>query len=279
MGAVGVLKGLRSPAVVAAFSGWNDAGEAASGVIDHLVDRYQAEVLVELDPEKFYDFQVNRPATRLITPTERTIEWPTTEVLLARLADRDLILIGGPEPNFRWRRYVRRLMGLIARVRPEMVVVLGALLTDAPHTRPVPVIGTVSSPELAEELGLEISDYEGPTGIVGVLASECATAGLAVVSLWASVPHYVGEAPNPNATLALLTRLEDVLNTTLDTADLPEQARDWVEQVNELVADDAEIATYVSALEERRDEATPQPTGESIAAEFERYLRRRNRRR
>lgn len=275
---VGGLKGLRNPAVVAGFGGWNDAGDAASGVIDHVAERYQAELVFDLDPEEFYDFQVNRPTTRLITPTERTIEWPTTEVLVAHLPERDLVLIGGPEPNFRWREYVRRLLSIVRTVRPEIVVVLGALLTDSPHSRPVPVVGTASSPELADELGLELSDYEGPTGIVGVLASECAGAGVPVVSLWASVPHYVAEPPNPQATLALLARLEDVLNSTLDPGELPEDAKTWLEQVNELVADDPEIASYVSALEERRDEATPQPTGETIAAEFERYLRRRNRR-
>lgn len=275
---VGGLKGLRHPAVVAAFGGWNDAGEAASGVIDHLVDQYDADLIFGIDPEEFYDFQVNRPTTRLVTPTEREIEWPTTEVLVAHLPERDLVLVGGPEPNYRWREYTARLMSLLRTVQPEIVVLLGALLTDVPHTRPVRVVATASNADLAEELGLELSDYEGPTGIVGVLASECAAAGMAVVSLWASVPHYVAEPPNPKAALALLTRLEDVLNTPLEPGDLPAQGESWVEQVSELVADDPDIATYITALEERRDEETPPPTGESIAAEFERYLRRRNRR-
>lgn len=278
MAEVGSLKGLRNPAVVAAFGGWNDAGEAASAVIDHLADFYDAELVFALDPEDYYDFQVNRPTTRLIGPSERTIEWPTTEVLVAKLPDRDLVLIGGPEPNYHWRSYVTRMLSMLRTVQPEIVVLMGALLTDAPHTRPVPVVGTASSAELAEELGLELFDYEGPTGIVGVLATECALAGMQVVSLWASVPHYVAEPPNPKAALALLTRLEDVLTTTLESGDLPEGAVAWVEQVDELVADDEDIAGYVTALEERRDESTPQPTGESIAAEFERYLRRRNRR-
>jgi proteasome assembly chaperone (PAC2) family protein len=272
------LRGLRNPAVVAAFGGWNDAGEAASGVIDHLVEHYQARLEFAIDPEDYYDFQVNRPTTRLIEG-ERTIEWPTTEVLVAELPERDLVLIGGPEPNFRWQEYISRLLSMLRSVHPDVVVVLGALLTDAPHTRPVPVSGTASSQQLADELGLELSDYEGPTGIVGVLSYECTLAGFPVVSMWASVPHYVAEPPNPKATLALLTRLEDVLNLPLDAGDLAQDAERWVEQVNELVADDPDIASYITALEERRDEATPTPTGDTIAAEFERYLRRRDRRR
>jgi proteasome assembly chaperone (PAC2) family protein len=272
------LRGLRNPAVVAAFGGWNDAAEAASGVIDHLVEHYEARLEFAIDPEEFYDFQVNRPTTRLIEG-ERTIEWPTTEVLVAHLPERDLVLIGGPEPNYRWQEYINRLLSMVRSVNPEMVVLLGALLTDAPHTRPVPVSGTASSQALADELGLELSDYEGPTGIVGVLSYECSQIGFPVVSMWASVPHYVAEPPNPKATLALLARLEDVLNLPLEPGDLPADAEHWVEQVNELVADDPDIASYVSALEERRDEATPTPTGDAIAAEFERYLRRRDRRR
>lgn len=272
------LRGLRNPAVIAAFGGWNDAGEAASGVIDHLVDHYKADLEFAIDPEDFYDFRVNRPTSRLVDGI-RTIEWPTTEVLVAHLPERDLVLIGGPEPNFHWQDYVSRLLSMLRSVQPEVVVLLGALLTDAPHSRPVPVSGTASSQGLADELGLELSDYEGPTGIVGVLSYECDRAGFPVVSLWASVPHYVAEPPNPKATLALLVRLEDVLNLPLDPGDLATESAQWVEQVDELVADDPDIANYVSALEERRDEATPAPSGDVIAAEFERYLRRRDRRR
>ncbi len=272
------LRDLRNPAVVAAFGGWNDAGDAASGVIDHLADVYQARLEFSFDPEEFYDFQVNRPTSRLLSPTERIVEWPTTEVLVARLPERDLVLIGGPEPNYHWREYCQRLLSMMRTVHPELVVLLGALLTDSPHSRPVPVAATASTPELGSELGLDLSTYEGPTGIVGVLGNECQSAGMPVVSLWASVPHYVAEPPNPKATLALLARLEDVLNTPLETGDLDQSAATWETQVNELVEDDPDIATYITALEERRDSETPTPTGDSIAAEFERYLRRRNRR-
>ena len=272
------LRGLRNPAVVAAFGGWADAAEAASGVIDHFVEAYSAELAFAIDPEEFYDFQVNRPTTRLVDG-ERIVEWPTTEVLVAHLPERDLVLIGGPEPNFHWQEYIARLLSMLRSVNPEMIVLLGAMLTDAPHTRPVPVNGTATNQALAEELGLEMSDYEGPTGIIGVLSYECNRAGFPTVSMWASVPHYVAEPPNPKATLALLTRLEDVLNLPLESGDLPEEAQRWVEQVNDLVAEDPDISSYITALEERRDEATPTATGESIAAEFERYLRRRDRRR
>ncbi|HRA74954.1 MAG TPA: PAC2 family protein [Propionicimonas sp.] len=271
------LKELRNPAVVAAFGGWNDAGEAASGVIDHLAEAYEARLEFSLDPEEFYDFQVNRPTARMRKPTERVIEWPTTEVLVAELPERDVVLIGGPEPNYHWRDYTARLMSLLRTVKPELVVLLGALLTDTPHSRPVPVSATASNPRVAEELGLDLSTYEGPTGILGVLAQECDQLGLSVVSLWASVPHYVAEPPNPKAALALVTRLEDILNTPLETGELPEDAETWETQVNELVADDPDIANYIAALEERRDEETPTATGDTIAAEFERYLRRRNR--
>lgn len=269
------LKGLRNPAVIAAFGGWNDAGEAASDVIDHLVERYEAELVFAIDPEEYYDFQVNRPAIRMIEG-QRVVEWPTTEVLVAHLDERDLVLIGGPEPNFHWQSYISRLLSMLRTVAPEMVILLGSMLTDAPHSRPVPVAGTADSAALAEELGLEVSTYEGPTGIIGVLANECQRANMAVVALWASIPHYVAEPPNPKATLALLARLEDVLGLPVDTGDLAEAATAWMAQVDELVGEDPDIAGYISALEERRDEATPDPSGDSIAAEFERYLRRRN---
>ncbi|PKQ33078.1 MAG: carboxylate--amine ligase [Actinobacteria bacterium HGW-Actinobacteria-2] len=272
------LTGLRNPAVVAAFGGWNDACEAASGVIDHLVDHYRAELAFALDPEDYYDFQVNRPGLKLVGD-RRVLEWPTTEVLVAHLEERDLVLIGGPEPNFRWQAFSARLMSMLRSINPEMVVLLGAMLTDAPHSRPVPVAGSASPASLAGELGMEPSDYEGPTGIVGVLANECERSAIPVVSLWASVPHYVSEPPNPKATLALLARLEGVLNLALDSGEMVEAATAWIAQVDELVADDPDIATYISALEERRDETTPAPTGDVIAAEFERYLRRRDQRR
>lgn len=276
MAEVKSLKNLRRPAVVAAFGGWNDAGDAASGVIDHLAALTSARLAFAIDPDDYYDFQVNRPTVTSTSSGERTLQWPTTEVLVAPLADRDLVLIGGPEPNFHWRAYASSLVSAIRTIKPEIVVLLGAMLTDAPHSRPVPVHGTASTQELADQLGLQMSTYEGPTGMVGVLASDCTVVGLPTASLWASVPHYVAEPPNPKATLALLDRLEDLLDTPLDPGDLAEQAATWETQVNELAAEDTDISAYISALEERRDENQPEPQGDAIAAEIQRYLRRRN---
>ncbi|MDR1237515.1 MAG: PAC2 family protein [Propionibacteriaceae bacterium] len=267
---------LRHPAIVAAFSGWNDAGEAASGVIEHLAESYDSEIVSALDPEDFYDFQVTRPLART-EDGQRIIEWSTTEAVWVRLPERDLVLIGGPEPNYRWREYLTHLLELIEQVNPEIIVLVGALLADSPHTRPIQVSATTDNEVLAADFGLAASDYEGPTGILGVLGHELDSAGLPSISLWASVPHYVADPPNPKATLALLGRLEEILNTPLQSGDLLQQAGEWTERVNELVSDNPEISLYVSALEERSDLDTPPPTGDSIAAEFERYLRRRSR--
>lgn len=279
MSGVRSLKNLRRPVIIAAFGGWNDASEAASNVIDHVAELTNAELAFALEPDEFYDFQVNRPTIVKTSEQERTIQWPTTEVLVASLADRDLVLVGGPEPNMKWRTFCARLISAFVTVKPEMVVLLGALLTDAPHTRPVPVTGTCSDPALAAELALQASTYEGPTGIVGVLAAECAVVGIPVVSLWASVPHYVAEPPNPKATVALLSRLEDVLDCPLDAGELLEQAVQWEEQVNDLASEDTEITAYITTLEERRDEAQKEPSGDAIAAEFQRFLRRQHPRR
>ena len=275
MAQVKSLKNLRRPAVVAAFGGWNDAGDAASGVIDHLAEITSARLAFAMDPDEYYDFQVNRPSMATTSGGERTLQWPTTEVLVASLPERDLVLIGGPEPNFHWRGYCSALISAIRTVAPEIVVLLGAMLTDAPHSRPVPVHGTASTEELAASLALEVSSYEGPTGILGVLAADCAVVGVPTASLWASVPHYVAEPPNPKATLALLDRLEDLLDTPLDTGDLPDLAAQWESQVNDLAAEDSDISAYITALEERRDENQPEPQGDAIAAEIQRYLRRR----
>ncbi|MCL1838055.1 MAG: PAC2 family protein [Propionibacteriaceae bacterium] len=267
---------LRNPAIVAAFSGWNDAGEAASGVIEHLSDCYESETVAVLDPEDYYDFQVSRPHIKR-EDDKRVVEWATTEVVLVHHRERDLILIGGPEPNYRWRSFIDYIMALVEDVKPELVLLVGALLSDSPHSRPIEVAVTTGDAKLAEEYELNTSDYEGPIGILGVLAHELEDAEIPTVSFWAAIPHYVAEPPNPKGTLALLTRLEEFLNASLDSGDLPQQAADWTEQVDEMVRDNPEILLYISALEERSDLDTPPPTGEMIAAEFERYLKRRGR--
>lgn len=266
---------LRRPVVVGAFEGWNDAADAATAVVDHLESTYPTDLIFEIDSDDYYDYQIVRP--RVVNGEDgREIVWPTTTVSVARLPERDVVLITGPEPNLRWQSYCTSLVAALRSIEPELVILLGAMLTDAPHSRPLPVTGTTSDPGLARALGLEAPNYEGPTGITGVFADYCRRAGLRVVSLWASVPHYVAAPPNPKATLALLSRVEDLLETALDLDDLPELAMAWQRGVDELAAEDSEISEYIESLEAQQDEnALPQATGDSIAAEFERYLRRR----
>ena len=269
---------LDRPVLVAAFEGWNDAGEAASGVIGHLAESWGARQIAELDPDDYYDFQVTRPAVRLAGDGDRReIVWPTTRILTARLeSGRDVVLLHGIEPNMRWRAFCGEITEYLARLGVRSAVLLGALLADSPHTRPVPVSGSAADLGLGETLALEPSRYEGPTGILGVLQDGLDGQGVATVSLWAQVPHYVSAPPSPKATLALLRRVEDILDVTVPLGELPEQSRAWEEGVNELAEQDTEVADYVRTLEEQKDAAElPEASGESIAREFERYLRRR----
>lgn len=271
------LRGLHDPIVVAAFSGWNDAGNAASAAVEHLADAYEADLAVELDPDDFYDYQVNRPEVSLTEDGERVISWPTTRIKTAKLAGgRDLILVDGIEPNLRWGQFGGLITSALRSADPSKVIMLGALLADTPHTRPVPVTCTTRDVSLMEAYGFTESTYEGPTGIVGVLAEQLSRAGMPTVSLWAAVPHYVSHPPCPKATLAILSQLERLLDVPLDFGELPELARAWERGVNELAADDSEVAEYVSQLEEQTDATDlPEASGDAIAAEFERYLKRR----
>jgi proteasome assembly chaperone (PAC2) family protein len=269
---------LVDPVMVAAFEGWNDAGEAASSAIDHLDRVWEASQIAALDPEEYYDFQVNRPLVSIGEGGRRKLTWPTTGISIARPAgqQRDIVLVRGIEPNMRWKSFCAELLGFAHELGVEMVVTLGALLSDSPHTRPVPVTGTTSDKGLARGLGLEESRYEGPTGIVGVLQDACGSAGLPAVSFWAAVPHYVAQPPCPKATLALLGQVEDLLDVPVPLGDLAEEARAWERGVDELAAEDSEVAEYVRTLEEAKDTAElPEASGEAIAKEFERYLRRR----
>lgn len=271
------LPPLRRPLLVAAFEGWNDAGDAATGAVDHLVQAWDGQVVAALDPDDYYDFQVNRPVVSLVDGVTRQLTWPTTRVFVCRLPDseRDVVLMRGVEPNMRWRGFCEELRAIADQLGVELVVTLGALLADSPHTRPVPVSGTASDPETMAALGLERSRYEGPTGIVGVFQDLCASAGLPAVSFWAAVPHYVASPPCPKATLALLRRVEDLLDLTVPLGELPEQARAWEQSVDELAAEDSDVAEYIASLEQRESETDlPEASGEAIAKEFERYLRR-----
>lgn len=262
--------------MIAGFEGWNDAGSAASGALDHLESVWDATEIASLDPEDYYDFQVNRPHV-VLEDGQRSIVWPTTRLSVARPPGhhRDVVIVRGIEPNIRWRAYSAELIDYGRRLGVEMVITLGALLAEAPHTRPVPISGSVLDAELAERLGLDQSSYEGPTGIVGVFQDACAAAKLPAVSFWAAVPHYVASVPCPKATVALLRRIEDMLDLAVPLGDLPEEAKAWQQGADELAAKDEEIGEYVRQLEESKDTADlPEATGEFIAREFERYLRR-----
>jgi proteasome assembly chaperone (PAC2) family protein len=272
------LPQLTDPVVVVAFEGWNDAGDAATGALEHLELIWNATPLAALDPEDYYDFQVNRPTVSLVGGVSRSIEWPTTRVSVARPpgAERDIVLIRGIEPNMRWRGFCEELIELCRELDVRTVVGLGALLADTPHTRPVPVTGSAYDPESAETWGLETSGYQGPTGILGVFQDACVQAGLPAISFWAAVPHYVSQPPSPRATVALLQRVEEVLEVTVPLGALPQQAEEWVKTVDEMANEDDEVVEYVRSLEERATEVDlSQANGDSIAREFERYLRRR----
>ena len=270
---------LRRPVLLAAFEGWNDAGDAASAAIEHLEQQWSARPIAAIDPDEYYDFQVNRPHVQLVDGVTRKVTWPTTRVSVCSPpdADRDVVLVRGLEPNMRWRGFCAELVAIAEQLGVDVVVTLGALLADSPHTRPVPVTGTTSDPETATALGLESSRYEGPTGIVGVFQDACMHAGMTSVSFWAAVPHYVAQPPCPKATVALLRRVEDLLDISVPLGDLPERARAWERQVDELAAEDSDVAEYIATLEEREPETElPEASGEAIAKEFERYLRRRD---
>lgn len=275
---------LNNPILLASFEGWNDAAESASGALAHLSEVWDAKLIGELDPDEYYDFQVNRPTiaadAAAIAPEGRPgsrITWPTTRFFLARLPGRDVVLMRGVEPNMRWRGFCQELLGACRTLNVTTAVTLAALLGDAPHTRPVPVRGTSSDPMLREKFALEPSTYSGPTGIVGVFQDACTQAGMPAASFWAAVPYYVAQPPCPKATLALLRRVEDVLDIAVPLGDLLEDARAWQEGVDELANEDAEVAEYVRTLEEAKDTAElPEASGEAIAKEFERYLRRRD---
>ncbi|GAA3823535.1 filament polymerization regulator ParJ [Nocardioides panacisoli] len=269
---------LVNPLVIAAFEGWNDAAEAASSVVDHLMKVWNARVVGAIDPEEFYDFQVNRPSVGLDEHGFRKLTWPSTHVAVASPPDldRDIILIRGIEPNMRWRQFTAELLAAVDELGGELVVTLGALLADTPHTRPIPVSGTATEPELIDRLNLEQSTYEGPTGIVGVVQDACVKLDVPAVSYWAAVPHYVAQPPCPKATLALLGQVEELLEVSIPLGDLPEEARAWERGVDELAEEDEDIADYVRSLEEARDTTDlPEASGEAIAREFERYLKRR----
>ncbi|NVM96030.1 PAC2 family protein [Arthrobacter wenxiniae] len=273
-------EGGRVTVLLAAFEGWNDAGEAASDALKYLHRLWGAKRVSVIEPDEYYDFQFTRPEVRHTGTGARKIKWPVTKIAKAAIPDTDVdvIFVHGVEPSYRWRAYTAELLAKASEQGVDYVILVGALLADVPHSRPIPVTATCDDDELRERLNLEASEYEGPVGIVGVLNELSLLAGLPTVSLWAAVPHYVAQAPSPKAELALLNKIEDFLQVSLPTSELADDAQAWERGVNELAAGDSEIAAYVRQLEDAKDtEDLPEATGESIAKEFERYLRRRGR--
>jgi predicted ATP-grasp superfamily ATP-dependent carboligase len=261
---------LRSPRVVAAFKGWNDAGGAASLAAGYLRSVTDAERFAVIDSEPFIDYQQTRPTVHMVDGDVRQVEWPVTELYAS--AEHDLLIVLGTEPNMRWRSFSDAIVGIARKYRSQLVVTMGALLADTPHTRPVPVSASASDPALMTRHGLARSTYEGPTGIVGVLHDSCSRAGLVSASLWAATPHYISAAPNPQAALALLERLSEIAGTPPGSAELERAASEYQLRVASAIADDPDVAGYVEQLEAAADRDDP-PTGEELAADFERYLR------
>jgi predicted ATP-grasp superfamily ATP-dependent carboligase len=273
--------GLRAPALVCAFQGWNDAGDAASSAVSFLARSLDARPFARVDSEEFFDFQANRPTIRLSDQEKREISWPSVEIFEARAprAPRDLVLVQGTEPSLRWRTFCALMVDLAEALGVQVVLSLGALLGDVPHTRPVAMTGHTSDAALSERLGIQPSSYEGPTGIVGALHAACANAGLPSASLWAAVPHYVAAATNPKAALALLRRLEVMIGVSVDVSELESAAADYERQVGLAVQSDPDIQAFVERLEQASESepgaAEDVPSGDTLAREFQRFLRQR----
>lgn len=268
-----------STIVIAAFGGWNDAGQSATDALEHLLDVWHCEEIVDLPGDEYYDYQFNRPEVSLGLAGDREIAWPGTTVFKAKadtMPETTIFLVHGVEPSMKWKQFCTEIMSQLQLDKSTVLVTLGALLADVAHTRPIPLSGTTSNQEIQLRTGFESSKYEGPTGILGILQSEFEVQGIPSVALWAAIPHYVATPPCPKATLALIRGLEDLLDTSIPVDILVEESRAWQLGVDEMSTDDDEISDYVRGLEETQDTAElPEATGEAIAREFERYLRRR----
>jgi proteasome assembly chaperone (PAC2) family protein len=274
--------GLRGPALVCAFKGWNDAADAASSALTFVAGALHARRFATIDPEEFYDFQATRPRITLVEGRTRELVWPAVELFEARVprAPRDLILLSGSEPSFRWRAFSALIVELVEALGVQLVVSLGALLADVPHTRAVSITGIASDQSLIARLSLNSSSYEGPTGIVGVLHAACQEAGLPSASLWAAVPHYIAAAPNPKAALALVRKLEGLVGVAIDASALESAAADYERQVNLAVQSDPDVQKFVERLEQAAGDETPEepgalPSGDTIARDLQRFLRQR----
>ena len=276
---------LRDPALICAFKGWNDAGEAASAALGFLIDSFDAREVARIDPEEFYDFTAVRPTVRMSEGRSRVIEWPANSIHVASIpgAEHDLVLLQGVEPSLKWSTFTNIVVSIAEQLGVGSVVTLGALLADVPHTRDIPMTGICSDADLVERLGFQQSTYEGPTGMVGVLHHAFTEAGLPSVSLWASVPHYVAAAPNPKAALALIRSFEGVAGVAVDASELEHSAEEYQRQVDAAVATDPDVKSFVERLEQTLDEVSDDlapdpeqlPSADSIARDFQRFLRQK----
>jgi proteasome assembly chaperone (PAC2) family protein len=286
------IPALRNPVMLIAFSGWNDAAEAATGAASHILGAWTdaehavndqvgvvPELIADIDPEEFYDFQVNRPIVDIDESQIRSLTWPGTQIfgLATPNFDFDFIIVRGVEPSMKWKTFTHDLLDLADDLEVQTIITLGSMLADAPHSRPITVTGSGAYPELAKRLGVEVSRYEGPTGILGVIADACLRRGLDAISLWAAIPHYASNSPSPKATLALINALEDFLEISLPQGDLHADSLEWESEVDELAREDSDVAEYVKALEESKDSALlSDVSGEDLARELERFLRRQS---
>lgn len=272
--------------MVIAFSGWNDAAEAATGAASHLLGCWTdpsfdvvPELIADVDPEEFYDFQVNRPMIEVDESLVRNLTWPGTQIFALRTPslENDFVVVRGVEPSMKWKTFTSDLLDLADDLEVEIVITIGSMLADTPHTRPITVSGSGAHPDIATRLGVEISKYEGPTGVLGVIQDACVRRGIDAISLWAAVPHYASNSPSPKAIMALINSLEDFLDISIPQGDLHELSADWELEVTEMAKEDSDVAEYVKALEESKDASDlPEASGESIARELERFLRRQS---
>lgn len=270
--------------MLCAFAGWNDAAEAASSALEHVLELLGAEdnavvstLIAEIDSDEYFDFQVNRPQVSLDEFDNRSITWPSTQIFGVSVPSfpRDLVIVTGIEPSMHWKAFVREVLDLADDLEVSLIIAIGSLLADVPHSRPISVGISATHPALAKELGLEISRYEGSTGILGVINDGALRRGIDAISMWAAIPHYASNAPSPKASLALIHTIEDFLEVTIPQGDLPHQADEWEKEIDTLALEDSDVADYVKSLEESKDaQDLPEVSGETIAKEFERYLRR-----
>lgn len=275
------LPKLRQPIAIMAFNGWNDAGETATGCLTHLMNCWSenCQLIAETDSEEFYDYQQSRPSVFVDNSLVRRVSYPNTNVyaISTTALPFDIVLVIGPEPSFKWQTFTNQLLDLMDDLEVDLVVTLGALLADTPHTRPISITGSSANPKLAKEYGYQISRYEGPTGILGVIQDFCQKRDIAGISLWAAIPHYAAGSPSPKATLAMIEELSDFFDLRFPLGDLPDAAKAWELAVSQIASEDSEISEYVKQLEaDKDDEDLEVTTGEALAKEFERYLRRQD---